>query len=128
MHADGFHKNEETKARCWGCSHPEMFASTVDDETFARKLVEDGFYQTSNKYRGVARMLVPKFEDALTVYPEVPEWLHQELKRWRERGIRGGFPGASRESEEHLELTPGQFFAFKRLTRVDWRAILDGAR
>lgn len=114
MHPPNFHKDEEARQRCYGCSHPEMLESSPEDIERAKALIADGYRSTSNKYQMVARALVPRAEQAITFAADVPEWLRKATldfyERWTEWGMRGNY-----ERIEHLELPLGVFRAFKKL-------------
>lgn len=113
-HPEGYHKSEEARERCWGCSHPEMLEISAEDEAFARDLIAKGYKSTSNKYCSVARVWVPPFEEAIKFHDEVPEWLRGWMRRAYEQWVDYGMR-CEREQVEHLELTPTQFRAFKKL-------------
>lgn len=118
MHPDGFHKDDEAKARCWGCSHPEKLVWSVEDEALAQRLIAEGWLSTSNRYCHIARACLPPAEVALTLATGLPEWLAEEMRReykkWTRRGLRvhGDREGSGIES---MTLTPAQYRAFRHL-------------
>jgi hypothetical protein len=114
MHPPGFHRDAAAQARCWGCSDPSKLQPTEADLEKARKLIVKGWMSTSNKYRSVARVLVPPPMEAITFSADVPRWLQKHVLeayvQWTAHGAR-----CERDKVEHLELTVGEFRAFKVL-------------
>lgn len=115
MHPLDFHKTEESRSRCWGCSHPEMLESSDEDVKEAAALIAAGFVQTSNKYYGVAKVHAPPFAQAVTFADGVPQWLREEMQRAYEMQVTRWGARSNNKGVEHRELRPGIFFAFKRL-------------
>ena len=117
MHPPGFHKDEDAKERCYGCSHPEMLEVSPEDEALAKQLVAEGWFSTSNKYRHIARANLPPVDKAMTFSEFVPVWLRKEVERaydsWTKWGLRvhSSYPDSGIESRE---LTTAQFKAFKK--------------
>ncbi len=115
-HPPGFHKSEEARSLCWGCSHPERLAPKPGDEDLARKLIAEGWLSTSNKYSTVARSTVPPASEAIIFSADVPAWLRGEVLEAYVRATRSGLRlGNGRDGVEHMQLTVAQFRAFKRL-------------
>lgn len=106
---------EAARERFWSPRlHPEKIVSSEADEARARSLIAEGYFSTSNKYRMVARVNVPPAAEAFTFAPGVPKWLREEVKSRYEDWVRWGMR-VHREGVDHLQLTVGEFLAFKRL-------------
>lgn len=111
MHPEGYHKDEDAKERCWGCSHPEKLEVTSADRERAKQLVAEGWLQISRKFCTVARLVVPAFEDAVYFGADVPEWLREHVKSAYVQWSRFG----AADHGQRIVLTPGEFRAFKEL-------------
>ena len=111
----GKHRNAAAKARCYGCSHPELIAISDKDEETARALIEDGWRQISAKGRIVAHLSLPPLHEMVEFTSECPAWLrehirestHSHLTRF---ALRKDYPEV-----ETKTLTPSEFRAFKKL-------------
>lgn len=116
-HPAHHHRDEAARARCWACGHPEMLMVTPEDEAVAQKLIDEGYFSTSNKSATVARVDVPTFDEIVTFTDGTPEWLQKELRDlYTARVSNGHWCRVVPDSQvEHLQLTRPQFLAFKRL-------------
>lgn len=110
-HPDGFHKSPGARARCYSCSAPEKLIASEEDKALARRLLDEGYLSTSNKYRTVSRANVPPFEQAITFSADVPRWMVEQMKHSYESWERWG----ARVHGEHVVLTAAQFLEFRRI-------------
>lgn len=117
-HPPDFHKDDEARSRCYGCSHPELLEPTDDDVEYVKKLIAEGYHSCSNKGRHVGIVLtnegnpLPPFERTITVSPEMPDWFVEKLRDWYENNRRNG--GWVRMHGQKLTLSAAQYIAFKR--------------
>ncbi len=113
-HPDGYHRDAAARSRCYACSSPEKLEITDADIDRAMELIAKGYRSTSNKYLSVARVHVPRFEEALAFALDVPDWLRQEMRRWYDKSVRSACR-SNYEEVENLTLSVGEFRAFKKL-------------
>lgn len=111
MHPEGFHKSEEARERCYGCSHPEMLEFTSEDVAQAEQLLADGWIAVSNKYRHIAKVDLPPFEQAVWFSANTPSWVIDRM-RVAYRYLLDDY--GPRYHGQTQTLTPGVYRAFKR--------------
>lgn len=112
-HPPGYHKSEEARARCWGCSHPEKLEVTKADEAEALELYRAGFRPVSNKSCMVARANLPSFDNAVNTL-EMPRWFADRLRYMYENAIDLARVSDNPEIEKRV-LKLGVYRAIKRL-------------
>lgn len=123
-HPPGYHKDEDAKERCWGCSHPELLEVSDADWVEAQRLIDEGWQQTSRKYRGVARVVLPPFEEAVKIAEGVPAWVLAEMKRSYEYLKSSMLSRQDLPEVVHLTLPIGVFSAFSKIRNNEWRKMI----
>jgi hypothetical protein len=119
-HPPNFHKDQESADRCWACSGSGLLDITEDDWDFARKLKDDGYHQTSNKYRIFSQCpKVPSFDELCPPRADCPDWLRKRLQQAYDNET--GESGARSHGINEITATPGQFRAFKKLCDPSWK-------
>lgn len=108
-HPNGYHKSDQAKEACWACSHPEMFDPSPDDEAYVRTLIAEGYRSVSNKYRTVSKYDWPKLDDVIQ-----PQWKGTIVESELQAYFKRHHWYMVRVYGTPLELTPQQFYAFKK--------------
>lgn len=115
MHPDGYHKSEPARARCWGCSHPELLEWTEAELVEAQRLHAEGWIPTSNRYHGVSRVDLPPFQRAVRLSHALPAWAARALRdAYSELQSEAG----ARSRGEHQTIAPGVYRALKSIRRT----------
>lgn len=102
----------EAKSRCFGCSHPELLASSEEEEAEAQRLYRQGYKCVSNKYHRVQLRVAsgasfqvegPNAPDVASVLSAFTPAIEEEWRR--------------RFGPEPEEVSAGVYRALKRLEK-----------